>query len=71
MPLAVDFHIVFWYTPRTYIFEKGLELLVLVLLDEHMFVVDILNDDVVVVLVVDPADDGLDGRITLHQNSCR
>ena len=41
----------------------------LVLLNEHMFVVYVFDDKVVSVLLVDPADDGFDGRIALDEYS--
>ena len=42
----------------------------LVAFDQYVFVVNILDDDVVVMLRVDFDDDGLDGWVALYQNAC-
>ena len=40
------------------------------LLDQDVLVVDVLNDEAGVLLVVDPVDDRLDGRIAFDQDAC-
>ena len=42
----------------------------LAVLDEHMLVINIVNDEVVAVLVVNTIYDGFDGRIAFHENAC-
>jgi hypothetical protein len=42
---------------------------VLSCLDQDVFIVDVLNNEVMIVLVVDTVDDGLDGGIALYQNT--
>lgn len=51
---------------QSYLFEPLFEAIQLVPLDHQMLVVEVLHD-VVVVLLIDLQDDGLDGRITLHK----
>lgn len=50
----------------TYILQQQLQLVELAALDQHMLVIDVFDDEVVVVLVVDAVDDGLDGGVALH-----
>lgn len=39
--------------------------------NKHVLVVYIFYDELMVVLVVNPTDDGLDGRIALNKNTFR
>jgi hypothetical protein len=55
----------------TYVFQELFQLFMLMGLDQHVLVVDVLYDECVAVLVVYPGEDGLDGWIALDQNAFR
>lgn len=42
----------------------------LILFDEDVLIIDVFDDDLVVALLVDPADDGFDGGIALDEYTC-
>jgi len=52
-----------YFGAETHIFEELLQVIVLVALDQYVFVVNVFDDDVVMLLGVDLHDDGFDGGI--------
>lgn len=53
----------------TYVLQKSFQVIVPLGLDQHIFIVNIFDNDVVVVLGVDPYDDGFDGGVAFDENT--
>jgi len=56
-----------WWQSNTDILKQLLQVLMPGALDEHVFVVDIFDDNVVGMFSIDLDDDGFDGGIAFHE----
>jgi hypothetical protein len=56
--------------PWAYLLQQAFELVLLHILYQHMFVVDVLYDEIMIVLGIDLDQNGFDRRVAFNQNAC-